>query len=68
MNTPYGFGITLPVPYEEAIPRVKEALKAEEWGRASSSGGRLHRAGPVAGRIPWIPQKNSPKRMPSLSR
>ena len=24
MNTPYGFGTTLQVPYEEAIPRVKE--------------------------------------------
>jgi hypothetical protein len=26
MNTAYGFGTTLNVPYEEAIPRVKEAL------------------------------------------
>jgi uncharacterized protein (DUF302 family) len=32
MNTPYGFGTTLQVPYEEAIPRVKEALKAEGFG------------------------------------
>ncbi len=32
MNTPYGFGTTLPVPYEEALPRVKEALKAEGFG------------------------------------
>ena len=29
MGSPYGFGTTLHVPYEEAIPRVKEALKAE---------------------------------------
>src|SRR5260370_37364568 len=32
MNTTYGFGTTLNVPYEEAIPRVKEALKAEGFG------------------------------------
>ena len=32
MNTPYGFGTTLNVSYEEAIPRVKEALKAEGFG------------------------------------
>ena len=32
MNTPYGFGTTLQVPYEEALPRVKEALKAEGFG------------------------------------
>jgi uncharacterized protein (DUF302 family) len=32
MTTPYGFGTTLPVSYEEAIPRVKEALKAEGFG------------------------------------
>ena len=32
MITPYGFGTTLPIPYEEAIPRVKEALKAEGFG------------------------------------
>jgi uncharacterized protein (DUF302 family) len=32
MTTAYGFGTTLPVPYEEAIPRVKEALKAEGFG------------------------------------
>lgn len=32
MNNAYGFGITLTAPYEEAIPRVKEALKAEGFG------------------------------------
>src|SRR5579859_2871116 len=32
MNTTYGFGTTLHVPYEEAVPRVKEALKAEGFG------------------------------------
>jgi uncharacterized protein (DUF302 family) len=32
MNTGYGFGTTLQVPYEEAIPRVKDALKAEGFG------------------------------------
>ncbi len=32
MNNAYGFGTTLAVPYEEAIPRVKEALKAEGFG------------------------------------
>jgi uncharacterized protein (DUF302 family) len=32
MNTTYGFGTSLSVPYEEAIPRVKEALKAEGFG------------------------------------
>ncbi len=32
MKTPYGFGTSLPVPYEEALPRVKEALKAEGFG------------------------------------
>ncbi len=32
MTTSYGFGTTLAVPYEEAIPRVKEALKAEGFG------------------------------------
>ena len=32
MNTPYGFGTTLNVPYKEAIPRVKDALKAEGFG------------------------------------
>jgi uncharacterized protein (DUF302 family) len=32
MNVPYGFGTTLAVPYDEAIPRVKEALKAEGFG------------------------------------
>jgi uncharacterized protein (DUF302 family) len=32
MKTTYGFGTTLQVPYEAAIPRVKEALKAEGFG------------------------------------
>ncbi|HZU03348.1 MAG TPA: DUF302 domain-containing protein [Ktedonobacteraceae bacterium] len=32
MKTEYGFGTTLQVPYEEAIPHVKEALKAEGFG------------------------------------
>ncbi len=32
MTTTYGFGTTLQVPYEEAVPRVKEALKAEGFG------------------------------------
>ncbi len=32
MKTEYGFGITLQIPYEEAVPRVKEALKAEGFG------------------------------------
>ncbi len=32
MESQYGFGMTLHVPYEEAIPRVKEALKAEGFG------------------------------------
>jgi uncharacterized protein (DUF302 family) len=32
MTTPYGFGTTLPVSYEEAVSRVKEALKAEGFG------------------------------------
>ncbi len=32
MTISYGFGTTLAVPYEEAIPRVKEALKAEGFG------------------------------------
>src|SRR5271167_3932860 len=32
MKTPYGFGTTLNVPYEEALPRVKEAPKAEGFG------------------------------------
>ena len=32
MNTNYGFGTSLQVSYEEAIPRVKEALKAEGFG------------------------------------
>ncbi len=32
MSTSYGFGTTLAIPYEEAVPRVKEALKAEGFG------------------------------------
>ncbi len=32
MNTTYGFGTSLQVPYEEAIARVKEALQAEGFG------------------------------------
>ena len=32
MNITYGFGTTLNIPYEEAILRVKEALKAEGFG------------------------------------
>lgn len=32
MKTTYGFGTHLDLPYEEAIPRVKEALKAEGFG------------------------------------
>src|SRR6266516_1554391 len=32
MTATYGFGTTLQVSYEEAIPRVKEALKAEGFG------------------------------------
>jgi len=32
MNTTYGFGTTLQISYEEAIPRVKEALQAEGFG------------------------------------
>lgn len=32
MTHPYGFGTTLQVSYEEAIPRVKDALKAEGFG------------------------------------
>jgi uncharacterized protein (DUF302 family) len=32
MKTTYGFGTYLDLPYEEAIPRVKEALKAEGFG------------------------------------
>ena len=32
MITAYGFGTTLPIPYKEAITRVKEALKAEGFG------------------------------------
>jgi len=32
MESQYSFGTTLHVPYEEAIPRVKEALKAEGFG------------------------------------
>jgi uncharacterized protein (DUF302 family) len=32
MQSSYGFGMTLQVPYEEAIARVKEGLKAEGFG------------------------------------
>jgi uncharacterized protein (DUF302 family) len=32
MGSQYGFGRTLREPYEEVIPRVKEALKAEGFG------------------------------------
>jgi uncharacterized protein (DUF302 family) len=32
MSAPYGFGATVDVPYEEALPLVKEALKAEGFG------------------------------------
>ncbi len=32
MSTEYGFGMALPLPYEEAIARVKEAIKAEGFG------------------------------------
>ena len=32
MGSQYGFGTTLREPYEEVIPRVKEALKAEGFG------------------------------------
>jgi uncharacterized protein (DUF302 family) len=32
MKAAYGFGITLPIPYEQALVRVKEALKAEGFG------------------------------------
>ena len=32
MASQYGFGTTLRVPYDEVIPRVKEALKAEGFG------------------------------------
>jgi len=32
MTNQYGFGTTLQVSYEEAIPRVKEALKSEGFG------------------------------------
>ena len=32
MTRLYGFGITLPEPYEQVIPRIKEALKAEQFG------------------------------------
>ncbi len=32
MTTPYGFGTSVRVPYEEALVRVKEALKAEGFG------------------------------------
>jgi uncharacterized protein (DUF302 family) len=32
VKSSYGFGTTLQVPYEEAIPRVRNALKAEGFG------------------------------------
>jgi uncharacterized protein (DUF302 family) len=32
MNPTYGFGTRLNISYEEAVPRVKEALKAEGFG------------------------------------
>ncbi len=32
MKTAYGFGSTLSVPYEQALVRVKEALKVEGFG------------------------------------
>src|SRR3989442_13586672 len=32
MGSHYGFGTTLHAPYEEVIPHVKEALKAEGFG------------------------------------
>ena len=32
MKTAYGFGTTLAVPYEQALVRVKEALKTEGFG------------------------------------
>lgn len=32
MKTTYGFGTHLDLSYEEAVPRVKEALKAEGFG------------------------------------
>lgn len=32
MTAQYGFGTTLQIPYEEAIPRVKAALQAEGFG------------------------------------
>src|SRR6266571_1989425 len=32
MQSSYGFGTTLQIPYHEVIPRVKEALKAEGFG------------------------------------
>ncbi len=32
MSKQYGFGTTLPMPYDKVIPRVKEALKAEGFG------------------------------------
>ncbi len=31
-TTTYGFGTRLDLPYEQAVPRVKEALKAEGFG------------------------------------
>ena len=32
MNSPYGFHATLQVPFDEAVPRVIDALKQEGFG------------------------------------
>ena len=32
MKTPYGFGTHLNLPYDEAVRRVKDALKTEGFG------------------------------------
>ena len=37
MNATYGFGTSLSVPYEEALPHVKEALKAQGFGVLTES-------------------------------
>jgi uncharacterized protein (DUF302 family) len=31
-RTPYGFGVTIPVPYAEAVERTRAALKAQGFG------------------------------------